>query len=241
MNNPTSKVLTGNSIKYIAIVAMLIDHIAWCFVPLDSVLGQIMHIIGRTTAPIMCFFIAEGYYHTRNIKKYAMRLTIFAIISHFAFIYMTYGKLFVYKFQTSVIYTLLLGLLALWIYYNVKNQYLKYLSIIAICFLVTPGDWDLIAILWILNFGINHDNVKERNKWFIIINLFMIVSSVVFCILSNINWYQQLFQSGVFLALPLLYAYNGKRGKGGQFNKWVFYIFYPLHLLILGIIKYIIL
>ena len=46
-----------------------------------------MHIIGRLTCPIMCYFIAEGYYHTRNINKYTFRLFIFAVISHFAYLF----------------------------------------------------------------------------------------------------------------------------------------------------------
>ncbi len=69
------------NLKYIAIIAMFIDHFAWLFVNTNSVLGQLMHSIGRLTAPIMCFFIAEGYYKTSNIKKYLFRLGIFAVIS----------------------------------------------------------------------------------------------------------------------------------------------------------------
>ncbi len=60
--------MSSFTLKMIAILAMLIDHIAWAFVPTGTLLGQIMHIIGRITAPIMCYFIAEGYYHTHNIK-----------------------------------------------------------------------------------------------------------------------------------------------------------------------------
>ena len=81
------KGLTANTLKYIAILAMLIDHVAWAFVPTYSVLGQVMHIIGRTTAPIMCFFIAEVYYHTRNVKKYALRLFVFTLIIYIPFLF----------------------------------------------------------------------------------------------------------------------------------------------------------
>ena len=171
MNNSASKSLTSNSLKFIVIIAMLIDHIAWAFVPTISVLGQSMHIIGRTTAPIMCFFIAEGYHYTKDVKKYALRLGIFALISHFPFIYMEYGKLFIDTPYTSVIYTLLLGLLALSVYYKIENTALKTLAIIIICIFASIGDWSIVAILWILNFSINRDNIKERNKWFIIINV----------------------------------------------------------------------
>jgi uncharacterized membrane protein YcfT len=64
--------LNSNQLKMIAIIAMTIDHIAWTFFPgycTDSV-TLIMHTLGRLTAPIMMYFIAEGYYHTRNVKKY---------------------------------------------------------------------------------------------------------------------------------------------------------------------------
>ena len=58
--------LNRNQLKYLVIVAMLIDHIAWGFVPLESVAGQVMHFIGRLTGPTMGYFLAEGYIHTRN-------------------------------------------------------------------------------------------------------------------------------------------------------------------------------
>lgn len=114
-------------LKIIAIFAMLIDHIAWAFVPLESALGQIMHIIGRLTAPIMCFFIAEGFYHTKNIKKYALRLGIFALISHIPYNYFMFGNLplsFDYGFKsilrTSIMLPLFLGLISLVVWNNSK-------------------------------------------------------------------------------------------------------------------------
>ena len=58
------KGLTAFQLKLIAITAMLIDHLAWYYVDLDTGLGQLLHMVGRLTAPIMCFFIAEGYRHT---------------------------------------------------------------------------------------------------------------------------------------------------------------------------------
>nr|MCR5440839.1 conjugal transfer protein TraX [Lachnospiraceae bacterium]MCR5618746.1 conjugal transfer protein TraX [Lachnospiraceae bacterium] len=68
------KVINRNALKYIAIVAMLIDHIAWAFVPTGSVLGQVMHFFGRLTGPTMAYMLYEGYIHTKNVKKYAIRL-----------------------------------------------------------------------------------------------------------------------------------------------------------------------
>ena len=66
------KTLNSNCIKMIAIIAMTIDHIAWLLFPGYSrdIMPIVMHIIGRITCPIMCYFIAEGYYYTKDITKY---------------------------------------------------------------------------------------------------------------------------------------------------------------------------
>ena len=87
------KVLNGNAIKFIAIIAMTIDHIAWAIFPgyPHQWLPIVMHIIGRITMPTMCFFVAEGFFHTRDVNKYTMRMFLFAIISHFAFEIEWYG------------------------------------------------------------------------------------------------------------------------------------------------------
>jgi hypothetical protein len=71
---------TSLDIKYIAIIAMLIDHIAWKL-PLAKPFAVILHIIGRIAMPIFCYQIAEGFHYTRNKKIYAERLFIFAVIS----------------------------------------------------------------------------------------------------------------------------------------------------------------
>jgi hypothetical protein len=118
------KGLAANSIKLIAIVAMTIDHIALIVFPRYSLYMPVllMHIIGRLTAPIMMFFIVEGYYYTKNIKKYLLRLFVLAIISHFAYA-IAFDKSFI-PFsdsvfdQTSIIWSLGLGLFSL-----IENRY----------------------------------------------------------------------------------------------------------------------
>ena len=102
--------LNRNQLKYLVIVAMLIDHIAWAFVPTVSVLGFVMHFIGRLTGPTMAFFLVEGFEHTRDRKKYLMRLGIFALISWIPFSLFELGRI---TYSFGVIYTLFLGLIAL--------------------------------------------------------------------------------------------------------------------------------
>ena len=81
--------LNSNQIKLIAIAAMTADHIAWLLFPGYSreALPLIMHLVGRITCPIMCYFIAEGYHHSKDLAKYTRRLFLFALLSHFAYIF----------------------------------------------------------------------------------------------------------------------------------------------------------
>lgn len=239
--------ISANTLKIIAILAMLIDHVAWAFVPWTSFLGQAMHIIGRLTAPIMCYFIAEGYHHTRNVKRYAIRLGVFALISHAPFVYFETGGLPLYfdngirlAQQTGVIYTLFLGLLALIVWNSRKlKEYVKWVLIILIFIASIPGDWSLFAVLWILIFGIYHGRFREQMLGFSIVSLFV----VIFTLQTNagaVHW-GSLFQLGVFLVIPLLHSYNEERGYAEKHRwiRWIFYVFYPLHLLILGLLRFV--
>ena len=71
--------MNRNFLKYIAVAAMLCDHIALVFVGMNNPVGVAMRVFGRLTAPLMCYFLVEGFVHTRSKKKYGIRLFIFAI------------------------------------------------------------------------------------------------------------------------------------------------------------------
>ena len=90
--------LSGNALKVIAIIAMTIDHLAWVgietYEQAETPLQIFLHIIGRLTAPMMIFFVAEGYYHTHDFRRYLRRLMILAVVSHFAFCYFNIAKLY---------------------------------------------------------------------------------------------------------------------------------------------------
>jgi hypothetical protein len=232
------KGLTSNAIKIIAIIAMTIDHTATIFFPRYSldIPVLLMHIIGRLTAPIMMFFIVEGYHYTKNLKKYLLRLFVFAIISHFAYA-TAFGKSFI-PFretifdQTSVLWAFGLGLLALAVY---KSEILKNWQKIIINFIsiwaAFPADWSSPAVLAIIYMGRNRGHFKRQMLSLIIC---IAIYSVIYFIFVN-NVYG-LIQMLVVLAIPILYQYNGQRGtwKG---MKWFFYIYYVAHLFILGIIR----
>ena len=81
----TGKTLDRTQLKLIAICAMVIDHVAWGFVEFWSPLGQVMHVIGRFTIPIMCFFVAEGYRKTSSVSGYLKTMACFAVVSMIPF------------------------------------------------------------------------------------------------------------------------------------------------------------
>lgn len=243
------KGLNSNALKMIAIIAMTIDHIAWLVFPdyPHEVLPVILHTIGRLTCPIMCYFIAEGYHYTKNIRKYTCRLFVFAVISHFAYIFASadfvdwksfipfyYGNILN---QTSVIWPLAWGLVMLRIVKSEKipKQWVKTVLILLICLVTFPSDWSCIASLCILAFGTNRGKLRTQSMWLII---YVAIYATVYCF--AIDWVYGLVQMGVVLAIPFIKLYNGERGKNPRINKimkWFFYIYYPLHLAILGTIQ----
>lgn len=222
--------LNRNQLKYLAILAMVVDHVAWAFVPKATLLGQLMHFFGRITGPVMAFFLAEGYLHTRSVKKYALRLALFALISWPPFCFFEKGIWFGPYF--SVIYTLLLGLLAIIIFDRTTlPRWLKLVLIGLVCVASIYSDWSGFVVLWPFCLVIYRDDPKE--KW---LRFFLIAAVYAFFMLPY-GW-KNLYRIGVFVpALLLRYCYNGEPGSRHPFHKWFFYVFYPAHLLVLDLIK----
>ena len=242
------KTLNSNTIKVIAIIAMTVDHLAWLLFsgyPRDAI-PIIMHLIGRITCPIMCFCIAEGFHNSKNLNKYTGRLFLFAIISHFAYIFASeafidwksfipfyYGE---FLNQTSVMWPLAWGLVMLRISHSQKiKNWLKTILILLICAITFSSDWSCIASLCVLAFGSNRGNLKKQSFWLV---FYVALYALVYCL--ALDWVYGLIQMAVVLAIPFLWLYNGERGKNPRVNKimkWFFYIYYPLHLLIIGLVR----
>ena len=230
--------LNRNQLKYLVILAMVVDHVAWAFVHLLSRTGQAMHFIGRLTGPTMAFFIAEGYLHTRDVKRYAARLAAFALISWPAFSYFEKGAWFTPHF--GVIYTLLLGLLAVWIWDKLPVHPLLRLALIAgLVWLSQWGDWAYYDVLWPLALVMLRDRPKV--KWIAFTGLCVIAAGDLIWLYIRYGWpwWTGLHNLGL-LSAPLLLAlgYNSRSGSRHPFHKWFFYVFYPAHLLILGLLRW---
>ena len=222
------KSLSANEIKMIAIFAMVIDHIAWVFIPAYSIEGYIMHIIGRITAPVMCFFITQGYFYTRNVKKYLIRLLIVAFLSQIP--YMLYNGYAFADLKLNVIFNLFSCLTILVVYDKIKNIYLK-IILIVLCFGVSYFcDWTYIAPLWCLAFWVFKEDVQKRDAAFSAITILYILMSGDYFIICV----------GVYLGLILIHCYNGcksRKRNSTAYSKWFFYFFYSLHMIAIYIVK----
>ena len=240
--------LNSNQIKVIAIAAMTADHVAWLVFPGYSkeLLPLLLHIVGRLTCPIMCYFVAEGYHHTKNINQYTARLFLFALISHIPYMlasdgYVDAGSLIPFYYgdvlnQTGVMWSLAWGLVMLRVADSERIKgALKALVIVLICVIAFPSDWSCIASLCVLAFGTNRGNFKAQMLWMVF--YVAIYATVYFFALDPVYG---ILQMGVVSAIPVLATYNGERGKSPRVNrwmKWTFYIYYPLHLLLIGLIR----
>ena len=231
--------LSVTTLKWIAIIVMAAGHVIIIWSMMQP-LGRLILSIGHVTPPIMCFFIAEGFHYTRNRMRYARRLLIFAIIGQIPFNFIKYGTIFHFSIgiaSFNMIFSLLLGLCALWIIKSTLKPVYK-IALILLCIPVSAlCDWPIFSLLWVLIFGLNRGSLIRQTIWFSLSVAALMVSGYV-----RTGGFISIWM-GTLLFLPLLMLYNGKKASDSTpawiASKWVFYVFYPLHFLILGFLHYV--
>ncbi|GEK88693.1 TraX family protein [Alkalibacterium putridalgicola] len=220
----------ANVIKIVAVTSMFVDHFSRVITEEGTATSWGLHLFGRLAAPLIAYLVAEGHYYTSDKLAYAKRLFIFALISHIPYIvYFGFGF-----FQaTSVFWSLLMGLIALTAATNDElSDIWKVLIVGASLILAAPANWNYIAVLWVLNFGLFRERMGFKLTGFVVI-------TVLFYIIPGLQQYgtEVTYRFGSLLALPFFYYYNRKPGKRTWFTKWAFYWFYPLHLIFLYALK----
>ena len=207
---------------------MLSDHIG------DAIYGKFsfLNLIGRISFPIFAFQSVQGYIYTKNFKKHMIKLFIFACVSQVPF--MLFLSTFSDSFVLNIFFTFFLGLLSLFIYDKCKNKLLGFLFVIfsSIIGELIHVDYGAFGILIIFTFYFFKDK-----------KIPMAISTIILCfakyipnILKIPNLYLHYLYCGLFTSLSLVFIllYNKKEGPKA---KYFFYIFYPLHLLILYFIN----
>ncbi len=226
-------------IKYIAIAAMFLDHLAAFLLtpekyPALIVLYIIMRIIGRIAAPVMFYFLTEGYIHTLSKRNYCLRLLSFAILSQIPYSLVRYGS--VSSGDLNVMFTLLFSFLMLMAVEKTSNQIIKGMAVFLFMFISVFSDWGLIGPLMAWLFYVNRSDRKKQVRDYLMIICIQLLSAVVFMMCNTHNWYEGICQLDIFLVIPLLQLYNGELGRKTIVNKWMFYMFYPLHLVLIWFI-----
>lgn len=203
------------TLKMIAIVAMLIDHVGAVLLPQY----RILRLIGRIAFPIFTYTLVEGFIHTHDVKKYMMRMGVLALISEIPFDLAFTGKLLEFGHQ-NVFFSLFLGLLMLYLMKKAPNELHSLLSVLAILFVarylrVDYGYNGLLMVFWYYHY---RDNNLMKILGIAFINAFLMGGSQIYAL---------------FALIPIL-LHNGERGPK---CKGFFYGFYPVHLLVIYFIN----
>jgi len=224
-------------LKVIACISMLIDHITLCFIPQITAAGEpsVLYLLGRCLGRpsfiIFSFALVEAFYHTRNRKKHLLLLLLFAFISEAPFDYMRCGQIFgIYMLKQNVLFTFSIAFAAIWLldyvhsrcFEKIKAEYYFYSVIIIVtaCVLafLIRSDYTVIGVMCVLIFYFTRYDRKAT-----IIAMIIWSIGAVF-----LNYDIEPF--GLIALWPILWLYNGKRGRS---PKMFFYIFFPAHFLIL--------
>lgn len=243
MDRTKWKVLDRGMIKYIAMFTMLLNHISTIFMESGNFLSELFLDVGYFTAIIMCYFLVEGYQYTHSKKKYGYRLMAFALISEIPYC-LAFTKNGILEFRgLNMIFTLLICFCIILTAEKVKNIVWKVLFISMLILLCLISDWALLAPIFTLLFIWANGSRKKVKVAFIIsiilFGLFNFVGGIGrFSVNTNILYALGSIVGMALAAITILYFYNGKQMKRGKaFSKWFFYWFYPVHLLVLGIIR----
>lgn len=208
----TERGLSVFDLKCIAVASMLIDHIGAFLYPSEVW----MRYVGRLAFPIYCFLIVEGFFHTRNVKKYFERLLLFAVISEIPYDLIRSGRLLDVDRQ-NVFFTLFFGLLCIWALAQLPNILLADIVVVIVMILMhyaVRSDYGIGGIVMILCFYLFRTQPA---------GLVLSVGAInVFC-------YGVIQRAGVLALVPIRF-YNGTKGPSA---KYFFYAFYPVHLILL--------
>ncbi|MBO5230882.1 MAG: conjugal transfer protein TraX [Clostridia bacterium] len=230
--------LTSNMLRILAMAFMICDHLWAKVVPGNDW----MTYVGRMTFPIFAFMISEGFVHTSNLKKYIFRLLGFALISEIPF-NLFYGGNWFYPYHQNVLFTLLLGLLAITLIDKArKDKTAKTITktvllLIPIClgaFIGFPdyGFWGFLTVVMFYLFrGFPFAWLLQLIAM-VLMNFVLYEGQFISVELFG-KTYEIATQGFAVFALIPIWLYGGRKGKSSKIMQYGFYAFYPLHMLII--------
>lgn len=222
--------LSGAQLKYIAFLSMFIDHFnkGLIYPNLNggflNKISDLFDILGRIAFPIFLFLLIEGYFKTRNRWKYLLTLCFFGVLSEIPFDMFTTSSFFEINWN-NMMFTLAMVLITVWSIDALKEKivpfsvvlwyFISFIILIFMCFIA-------------MNFGVDYEHHAILIGYFFYVFYNKRLLAILFGFLSVYK------QPWSLLGFGLILLYNGKRGNQ---NKILNYCFYPLHLLILGVLR----
>lgn len=238
--------LTGNQLKILGIVAVLIDNIGAVVIQggilygTDGALhqavlitpsghywviaGEVCRYIGRLAFPIFAYLTAEEFVHTRDRRWYGVRMLLFALLAEAPFDLAVYHKVFYFHYQ-NMMFTLFTGILVMAVMESTRRAWLQAAALAAGC-----------TLSWVLQFDYNVMGVLliAAMYWFRRNDTAQLIAGVGLCAVESVSYY-----CVSALAFVPIQLYNGRRGAFQL--KYLFYVFYPVHFLALyGISRWIV-
>ena len=239
--------LSQEGLKTIACVAMLIDHIGAVlilgFMENTSVgtnrrfwmeLYEILRTVGRLAFPIYCFLLAEGIHHTRNPKKYGLRLAIAAVLSE-----LPYDLAFHWEWywgSQNVMVTLLLGFCALEGMKKCPKLWQKLLLSVPFMLLadLLNTDYGAKGVMLIVLFALTRE-LPHKELWQFL-GIWFVFSPGHRMVLNWLGGISFTIQEWAVLAMIPISLYSGEKRSRSRVLQWAFYLFYLVHLLALWLV-----
>lgn len=219
-------------LKFIAILTMLIDHIGIALIPSTTPLYWICRVVGRIAMPIFCYKIALGFIHTRNLSKYAYRILLMTLCAQIPFAWLALGlpPSAYWLGAWNVGLTFLCGLAFLKCYTGSQNTLLKSLTLLLILIISSFGDYGPYGVLMILLF---YYQITYKLS-FPLIALLLTLLTYFFYGLGGISslFFLQLASLGGLICIRYL-----PDQPMPYLSRYFFYSFYPLHMLILALMR----
>lgn len=237
------------ALHIIAMLLMLCDHLWGTFFMHIDILAS----IGRIAFPLFAFMLAEGFEKSRNRKQYIIRILVAAAISEIPFNLMM-GRSVIYLLHQNVLFTFTLALCLMCVYERIKKlkhfipRLLSYIGVTIVFYaagFVIFADYYGYGILIVALFYFTRWDTDSPLSGKIIRAIIQFAALLYICsemlqgIVVPLNIFGLTFeihrQSYAILSLPIIWLYNGKHGPYNKTVKTIYYLFYPVHLLILGL------
>ena len=235
--------LSAATLHILAMTFMLMDHLWATLLPAQEWLT----CVGRIAFPIFAFMAVEGYFHTHNLKKYLLRMLIFAVISEVPFDLM-YGGTWFYPVHQNVIWTLMMGLAGIHLMETVRKKKSTFVYILVSAIVVILGgllgtlsmvDYYGIGVLTMFIFYF-----FRGRKWWCLLGQILALYWVNVEMLGGLMYPIRLFgmefelcQQGLaLLALLPIWLYRGRQGYHSKPFQYFCYAFYPVHMLVIVLV-----